>query len=313
MNDFIGKLNRVPLREVWPHEAHDFTRWFEENYEVLNEEIGLDLVDVTREQSVGDFSVDLYAVDENGDSVVIENQLEKSDHNHLGKLITYLSAMDAKTAIWIVAEPRAEHIAASNWLNETNLASFYLVQVEAVRIGESPPAPLLTKIVAPSEEIRRIGQKKEDDVERYRLRRKFWDLLLERAQKRTSLHSNISPSRSTSIKASAGNPGLSYYYSINMHDSRVGLKIDRGQGSKEENLEILNQLKEHQNEIENRFGDSLEWEMMEGSRTCRIKKDLETNGYRDPEEGWSNTQDEMIDAMIRLEEAFRPYIRELNI
>ena len=96
-------------------------------------------------------------------SVVIENQLGTSDHDHLGKLITYLTAIDAKVGIWIVADPKPEHIGAISWLNQTNLADFYLVKLEAVRIEESLSAPLLTLIVGPSEESKQVGEKKQEE------------------------------------------------------------------------------------------------------------------------------------------------------
>ncbi len=78
------------------------------------------------------------AEDDSGNLVIIENQLERSNHDHLGKLITYLTALEAKVAIWIVREPRPEHVKAVAWLNETSSAAFYLVKVEAIQIGESP-------------------------------------------------------------------------------------------------------------------------------------------------------------------------------
>jgi RecB family endonuclease NucS len=102
----IGRITRVPLREVWKHEALDFTKWFEENIEVLNETIGFRLENTERERSDEDFSVDIVAEDENGDTVIIENQLGKSDHDHLGKIITYLTAFGAKIPIWIVKPHR---------------------------------------------------------------------------------------------------------------------------------------------------------------------------------------------------------------
>ena len=89
----IGKLQRVALREVWKHEAHDFTQWLQENIDVLNDALELTLVNVDREQDTGSFSIDLVAEDEGGGTVIIENQLEKSNHDHLGKLITYLTGM----------------------------------------------------------------------------------------------------------------------------------------------------------------------------------------------------------------------------
>ena len=148
----IGKIQRVPLRDVWKHEALDLTKWLQDNLDVLNDVLEFSLSNAEREQSAGDFSVDLVAEDDEGGVVIIENQLEKSDHAHLGKLITYLTALQAKKAIWIVAEPRPEHVAAITWLNESSAASFYLLKLEGIRINDSAPAPLLTLIVGPSEE-----------------------------------------------------------------------------------------------------------------------------------------------------------------
>ena len=110
----IGKIKRVALREVWKHEALDFTQWLQDNIDVLNEVLDIELSNPEREQSAGAFNVDIIAEDDSGDPVVIENQLEKSDHNHLGKIITYLVAIGAKTAIWIVADPRPEHVSSIN-------------------------------------------------------------------------------------------------------------------------------------------------------------------------------------------------------
>ena len=99
MNSAIGKLERVALREVWKHEAYDFTQWLQQNIDVLNAALGLNLVNVDREQAAGTFSIDLVDEDEGGGTVIIENQLEKSNHDHLGKLVTYLTAMAAKAAV----------------------------------------------------------------------------------------------------------------------------------------------------------------------------------------------------------------------
>ena len=159
----IGRLHRVPLREVWKHEAYDFTQWLEENIDVLSEALDLTLVNVESEKKTESaFSVDLVAEKENGETVIIENQLERSNHDHLGKLITYLTAMQASAAVWIVSEPRPEHVAAIAWLNEGSSADFYLLKVEALRIETSPPAPLLTIIVGPTEEAKSVGHAKQE-------------------------------------------------------------------------------------------------------------------------------------------------------
>lgn len=105
----IGKIERVPLREIWKHEAYDFTTWLSENISIIDEAIGISLSNPESEQSAGSFSIDIVAEDESGNPVIIENQLEKTNHDHLGKLITYLTAIEAKMPIWIAAEPRPEH------------------------------------------------------------------------------------------------------------------------------------------------------------------------------------------------------------
>jgi hypothetical protein len=151
----VGKIRRVPLREVWAHEADAFTVWLESNLDALSEIVDLNLVNARRGQAAGVFSVDLAAEDEAGNPVVIETQLEKSNHDRLGKVITNVAAIEARAAIWIVSDPRPEHIRAAVWLNESS-ADFYLVKVEAIRIGDSAAAPLLTLITGPSEETRRV-------------------------------------------------------------------------------------------------------------------------------------------------------------
>jgi hypothetical protein len=127
----IGRLEKVAIRELWQHEERDFSAWLEANLDVLSDKIGVSLSDPQRELPAGTFQVDLVAQDEGGDRVVIENQLEATDHDHLGKVLTYLTNLDAKTAIWITTAPRSEHIRAVQWLNETtpDNISFYLVRL----------------------------------------------------------------------------------------------------------------------------------------------------------------------------------------
>jgi len=308
----IGRIERVPLREVWPHEAQDFTRWVQENLDVLNDVLDISLSGAEREQSAGTFSVDLVAEDESGSAVIIENQFGKSDHDHLGKLVTYLTAIDARAAIWIVSDPRPEHIAAITWLNESSAAALYLGKLEAIRIAGSSPAPLLTLIVGPSEEGREAFETKKDLAERYAIRQRFWTQLLAGARAKTKLHANISPSRENWIGTGAGKRGLAYNYVIRQHDAHVELYIDRGKDSETENKAIFDSLAQPKESIEADFGGHLEWQRLEGKRACRIKKDIDLGGYRD-EDRWPEIQEAMIDAMIRLDKALKPHIARLDI
>jgi Domain of unknown function (DUF4268) len=309
----IGKIERVPLREVWKHEAHNLTTWLEQNIDVLNDVLDLNLDNVEREQAAGNFSVDLVAEDESGGTAVIENQLERSNHDHLGKVITYAAFMDARVAIWIVSDPRPEHVRAVSWLNESAPTDFYLLKIEGIRIGESPPAPLLTLIVGPSEESREAGEAKKDRAERYQIRRRFWAELLDRAKQRSKLHAAVSPGEYSYVGTGAGKSGLALNYTITKHGATVELYIDRGRDSEEQTQQIYDALAKHRVEIENGYGGELSWEPLEGKRACRIAKRFEGIGYRDPESQWPELQEQMVDSMIRLEKALRPFISQLPV
>lgn len=188
--------------------------------------------------------MDLVAEDDASNRVIIENQLEATDHDHLGKLLTYLTNLDAKTAIWITKVPRPEHVKAVAWLNETTPddVSFYLVRLDAFKIGDSDPAPLFTTIVGPSPEAKGFGQQKKDLAERHVLRLKFWETLLARAkQKGLMLHAARSPTKDSWISAGAGRSGVTFNYVVWMEDeTAVELYIDTGE--KEENKKIFDTL-----------------------------------------------------------------------
>lgn len=280
----IGKLERVDLREVWKHEAHNFTQWLEKNIDVLNDALDLTLVNVDREQPAGSFNIDLVAEDEGGGTVTIENQLERSNHDHLGKLITYLTAMSAKAAIWIVSDPRPEHVAAITWLNEASSAAFYMVKVEAVRIGDSPPAPLFTLIVGPSEESQDVGHAKKEIAERYSIRKRWWSALIERSARVNKLHAHITPGEYSWIGTSSGVRGLNLNYVVTQDECATELYIDRGKGSADENKSIFEQLYSRKKTIEKAFGGVLSWERLEGKRACRIRYTRGDGGYRSSED-----------------------------
>ncbi len=309
----IGKLERVPLRQVWEHEAYDFTQWLQENIDVLNTALDLNLVNVDREQAAGSFSIDLVAEDEGGGTVIIENQLEKSNHDHLGKLITYLTGMGAKAAVWIVSDPRPEHVAAVAWLNESSSAAFYMVKVEAVRIGTSPAAPLFTLIVGPSEETKDVGQTKKEIAERYGIRKRWWTTLIERSGKITKLHAHITPGEYSWIGASSGIRGLNFNYVVTQDECAAELYIDRGKDSEQENKSIFDQLLANKDQIDASFGEALSWERLEGKRACRIRHTQTGGGYRSPEDQWPTLQDAIIKDMDRLEKALRPHLKQLKL
>jgi hypothetical protein len=309
----IGKLSRIPLRQVWRHEALDFTRWLEENLDVLNDHLDVPLVSADREQSTGVFNVDLLGEDEAGRTVVIENQLERSNHDHLGKLITYLAAFDADVAIWITSSATNEHVKAVTWLNDSSTALVYLFRVEAVQIGDSPPALLLTPIVQPSAEAKEVAASKKEQAARHVGRRAYWERLLTIANEVSKLHSGISPGAHPYISTGAGTRGLSYQYWVTRTDARVVLWIDRGKENEAVNLSIFDQLFAKREEVEMTFGGPLDWERMEEARSCKVV------GEVPGAPGWQDDLDErepglraLAEAMQRFERAFAPHIARLD-
>ena len=152
----LSKLNKVELRDVWGHEAIDFTNWLaqKENLDALSEEIGVDIKLIKTEANVGKFSVDILAEEEaSGRKIIIENQLEDTNHDHLGKIVTYASGYDAEIIIWIVKGVRDEHQKAIDWLNEhtDENISFFLIKIELWQIEGSNPAPKFEIMVSPNE------------------------------------------------------------------------------------------------------------------------------------------------------------------
>lgn len=302
----VGRLEKVDLRKVWMKEAKDFSTWLANNLEILSEHIGFELSLLEREKSAGDFSADIFAEGPNGETVVIENQLGKTDHDHLGKLITYLSNLEAKAAIWITSNPRPEHMTAVNWLNEIAPVdtAFYLVRVEAYKIGDSEPAPLFTAVCAPTAEAKQIGEQKQQLAERHVKRLEFWSQLLEKAKEKTSLHSNVSPSKDNWVTAGAGKSGMGWSYVITMNKGSVELFVDRGPEKKEETDKIFEKIRSEKESIEKDFGEPLIWDKVDGRRVCRIKSISDVGGLKDSEL-WEKVQSDMIDRMVRLEKALK--------
>lgn len=309
----VGRMERVELREVWKNEAKDFTSWLYENLEILGEELDIDLSPDEKEKNVGSFSADITAEDGSGQKVLIENQLEKTDHDHLGKILTYVSNLEAKTAIWISSDPRPEHERAVEWLNETGSGvEFYLVKVEAFRIGNSERAAKFTIVTGPSEKTEVVGEEKKDLAERHRRRHEFWKSLLEKSKSQTSLHANVSPSIYSYISTGSGTRGLTFNYAITYKYGQVELYIDRGKEGVQENKNIFDHLYASRAEIERDFGDQLSWERLDDRRACRICKRFDYAALNDPDK-WAQLQQDMINAMIRLENALKKHIKALKI
>ena len=152
-NPKFGALEKVPVKLGWTHEAHELTPWLAENLDFLSQEIGLALEFRAREHPVGKYSSILLLSDARERVVIVENQFGATDHDHLGKLLTYCSGTDAKVVIWIAESMTEEHIAALQWLNDNTVADvgFFGVELELLKIADSPLAPHFRVVVQPNE------------------------------------------------------------------------------------------------------------------------------------------------------------------
>ena len=307
----IGKLESVELREVWRHEASDLTPWLFENLEILAEALNFGTLNPEeKEKSVGEFSADIVATDSDGNAVLIENQLERTDHSHLGQILTYVANIgDIKAAVWISKEPRAEHRKAIEWLNETAAGiDFYLVKVEAYRIGDSRPAPKFTVIAGPSEISQIVGGERTNAAKQKMRHREFWSSMLDKARVRVNdlpvKHAVLTPTLNWWINFEVAR-GLYYSYDIGERTAMVSLAIyDR---KPQESMRVYDQLKSHKAEIESDYDGKLHWGRY--TKSCRISQKFSI-GLNSPDK-WDDLHDQMIDAMIRLHRALDKHVQQL--
>lgn len=186
------------------------------------------------------------------------------------------------------------------------------MKVEAIKINNSEPAPLLTLITGPSKEAINAGDTKKELAERYQVRLRFWTALLGFAKEKTKLHANISPGQHNWVGTPAGLPyGINLNYVVRRNDAQVELYIDTDRESGEGNKKIFQELFERKSKIEEEFGEPLEWESLETKRACRIKKVIPIGGYQD-EAKWQEAHVALVDAMIRLDRVFRPYLDQID-
>ena len=306
----VGRIERVALRDVWRHEALHLTTWLEQNLDLLGDTLGLNFQVIEREKRVGDFSIDLVAQDGEGQLVVIENQLERSDHDHLGKIITYVSMIDAKRAVWIVAEPRAEHLKAVQWLNENGTAKFHLLKLEAIKIGDSLPAPLFTVITGPSESSLAVGQIKRDQQIANTKWGAFWKGFVEEGLKVNPLFKSIQAKNGGEIYSTLGYPrGFYIKHTFNRNIARAEFYIDSNRGQIY-TLALFHALERHKEEIEKVFGDTLKWLELPNQRVSRMSKVIDIPIDFEAPSTWKSCIEKMIEATIRLDRAFRPYLPE---
>ncbi len=275
MKKNLSKLNTVELRDVWGHEALDFTNWLAqtENLTLLSEEIGVDIKLIQTEANVGRFNVDILAEEESsGRKIIIENQLENTNHDHLGKIITYASGYDAEIIIWIVGDYREEHQKAVDWLNEhtDEHIGFFLIKIELWQIEGSNPAPKFEVVVSKNEWATAIkttasGVLTDTKIQQLDFWNKFRDYVRE---------------SDTKIRLQTPRPQHWYDVSMGSADAHVALTINSRENLLgceiyiSKNKELFNFLREQQKKIENEIVEKAEWVDAAVASRIKIKKEV---------------------------------------
>lgn len=268
----LGKLEQVDIRDIWKSEAKDFTTWLakEENLSILSEEIGIELMLIKTEATVGAFSADILAEEEGtGHKVIIENQLEQTNHDHLGKIITYASGFDASILIWIAKEIREEHRQAIDWLNEKANTSLFIfaIKMEVWKFGNSEPAPKFQIICSPNSWAKAVKQSSSDDLTDTNIQQlNYWTQFTDFLEKNSNILQPRKPKAQHWYDLSIGNSQIhiSLIVSFQSNFIRTDLYIPK-------NKDLFSKLYQHKDEIENELGIELIWEELPDAKASRIK------------------------------------------
>lgn len=303
----LGTLKEITdLRSIWPHEALNFTPWVAENVDLLADAVGLDITVDETESSVGDFNVDIYASETGTDrKIIIENQLEDTDHDHLGKLITYASGKGADVVIWVVKHAREEHKAAVEWLNNhtDDKIGFFLCEIKLFQIGDSQIAPAFTVVERPNDwtkEIRKTASANSTQQQR----REYWQAFNDYAFSDANFSRIFNKRKPTtdhwmdfSIGSSACHIAVSQIQKRKAVDVELYINDDK---------ELFKSLFAHKDEIEKNMEMELEWKELPERKASRIL--IEKTVDLDDRATWPEQFDYIMDTCIKMKRAFKRYL-----
>ena len=310
----LGRLESVDLRTVWTSEADDFTPWLaeEDNLALLGDTIGLELEMEAQEKNVGPFRADLLCKDTASNNwVLVENQLERTDHTHLGQLMTYAAGLKAVTIVWIADHFTEEHRAALDWLNEITdkRFNFFGLEVELWRIGSSLAAPKFNIVCSPNEWTKTISSVAEGELtETKLLQQEYWaalrELLLERKN-------TVKPTKPLPQSWYGFAVGRSYFWMTGaMNTQKHWIQVSISCGG-ENALAHFRLLEKEKDAIEQEVGCALEWEELPGKKEKRIalrKQDANPTNRED----WATQHSWLADKIESFYKAFAPRVKELD-
>jgi len=308
----LGQLKTIELRSVWGHEALDFTRWLaqEENISILAEELDIDIENIKAEESAGRYSVDIIADEVNTKrKVIIENQLESTDHRHLGQILTYASAHVASLIIWVVKDYTEEHKQAIDWFNRhmPEEISFFLVKIELWQIGNSHPAPKFNIISQPNAWAKTLkkaaSQDKGSPSDLKLLQQRFWQALKD--------YVNQKKEKSPVNYGRAPRPQHWYDISFGSSEAHISLTYNSKSGQiscglyikSDEN--IYHKILNDRGRVMEELGTDIEFMDLPGSKAFRVNKSYSC----DPsdEERWSEYFEWLNTQAIKFQKTFKKY------
>ena len=310
----LSKLERVPLREAWKHEAGDFTPWLaqEENLDALAKALGLSELElVATEHWVGDFKLDILCTD--GDrQVIIENQLAETDHRHLGQILAYAAGVGARTVIWVAESFRPEHASALQFLNDntTEELGFFGVQIELWRIGSSPLAPKFEVVVKPNNWVkagRELARAASTASATKQLQLKFWTALVEKLGKEAPHIRPQKPRPQHWMNNSIGRSGFGLNPTANTKEDRLGVEL--WMPGAEAKMHFA-RLQAQKAEIEAQLGFALDWQELPDARACRIATWCPDASIED-ESRWGAYLDWVTQRLVKMNTVLRPIVKAL--
>lgn len=303
----LGTLKEITdLRSVWPHEALNFTPWVAENVDLLADAVGLDITVDETESSVGDFNVDIYASETGTDrKIIIENQLEDTDHDHLGKLITYASGKGADVVIWVVKHAREEHKAAIEWLNNhtDDKIGFFLYEIKLFQIGSSDIAPSFTVVERPndwSKEIKKTTAANPTQQQRL----EYWQAFNDYAFNNATFSKEFNKRKPTTdhwmdfgVGSSACHIGVTQIQKRNSIGVELYINNDK---------DLFKSIYAHKDEVESIMGFELDWRELPERKASRIL--IEKTVQLDDRDKWNEQFEYIMDVCLKMKKAFKKYL-----
>lgn len=305
----LGKLEEVDIRKVWPHEQYDFSKWLatKENIKELGDALNLSLTDVETEKFVGNYRCDILCKDEiTGKMVLIENQLEPTNHDHLGKIITYASGLDAAVVVWIVASARDEHASAIEWLNKhtDDEISFFLMEVHAYKIGDSDPAPQFKIIEQPNDFVKIVKavSKNSDMNESQKNRLEFWTQFNEVVDSQGKPFNKRKATTDHWYNVAIGSSDASISIDLvnKEHKIRVSLWIN-------DNKDIFDALFQRKDEIETALGFGLEWNRLDNKKASYICTYIKGLDFK-KQDNYPMLMEQIVDLVLKMRNVFPKFM-----